>query len=81
MIEGAIIGVFLLFMGWREWRHDLERRDLYSRLMAKDLTDYLAAENIRMRPPPGDEKRHKNFVRNGLEKWKQGQQSQQSQGN
>jgi hypothetical protein len=62
-----LAGVFLLFVLWREWQHDRERKDLYSRLMAKDLTDYTISEKQKMRPPPSDS-RGANFVRAGLQK-------------
>lgn len=35
---------------WREYRHDAERRELYNRLMARDLTEYTASSSSR--PPP-----------------------------
>ena len=61
---------FILFLAWREWQHDRERKDLYSRLMAKDLTDYTVSEKQKQtRPPPADG-RGANFVRAGLERGK-----------
>lgn len=45
LILGVIILAVLVQFAWREYQHDQERRDLYTRLMAKDLADYQAATN------------------------------------
>lgn len=42
VILGVITLVVLVLFAWREDRHHQERRDLYTRLMAKDLTEYQA---------------------------------------
>lgn len=42
LITVAICGVLIIIL---EFIHHRERRDLYNRLMAKDLTDYKANEN------------------------------------
>jgi len=65
-----LAGVFLLFVLWREWQHDRERKDLYSRLMAKDLTDYTVSEKQKQSRPPLADNRGGNFVRAGLERGK-----------
>lgn len=57
----GIIAFILMIWAWREWQHDLERKDLYNRLMARDLSEYTAATSGG-RPPP----RSRNFVLAGL---------------
>lgn len=46
----TILSIFaiLCYTAWREWLWHNERKDLYNRLMAKDLTEYRAED----RPPP-----------------------------
>ncbi len=64
VLASVIAGLFA-FVAWREWRHDQERRDLYSRLMAKDLTEYQSVADNQNRPPP---QKARNFLRAGMEK-------------
>lgn len=45
----ALIVIIALHV-WTVWQHKQERRDLLTRLMARDLTEYQAAINTR--PPP-----------------------------
>lgn len=40
----ALIACLLALFAWREYVHDKERRDLYNRIMARDLTDYTASQ-------------------------------------
>ena len=58
----AVILALLAFLAWREHRHDLERKDLYTRLMAKDLTDYLAAANTEPLP------QSRNFIKKAIDR-------------
>lgn len=58
----ALISLGLL--AWREHQHDLERRDLLDRFMARDLGDYKHLNNKDSAP------KGRNFVRSGLEKAK-----------
>jgi len=55
-----IVVIFMLFAAWREYSHVAERKDLYNRIMAKDLTDYTSGQ----RDPP----KSRNFVRAGRKK-------------
>jgi len=45
----ALIGIIALHV-WTVWQHKQERRDLLTRIMARDLTEYQVATNSR--PPP-----------------------------
>jgi len=45
----ALIGIIALHV-WTVWQHKQERRDLLSRIMARDLTEYQVATSSR--PPP-----------------------------
>lgn len=56
---GVILGL-LVFIFFREVQHSKERRELYNRIMARDLTDY----NTSQRDPP----KGRNFVKAGLKK-------------
>ena len=58
----AVILALLAFLAWREHRHDLERKDLYTRLMAKDLTDYLVAVNTEPLP------QSRNFIKKAIDR-------------
>jgi len=50
--------VFLLaYLCWREHCHAVERRELYSRLMARDLPEFAALQD-RQKPPKG-----RSFIR------------------
>lgn len=53
MTEGvlavALIGIIALHI-WTVYQYKQERRDLLTRIMAKDLTEYQVATNTR--PPP-----------------------------
>lgn len=60
----AIIVLLIFLYAWREYRHELERKDLYSRLMAKDYQEYTAF-NHEKRPPP----KARNFIRAGVERY------------
>ena len=59
IIAIALVLVILL----QEVRHSKERRDLYNRLMARDLADYHALER-----PPADKGRVRNFVFTGMKR-------------
>ena len=63
MTELIIGGLFLCLFAWREYRHDSERRDLYNRLMARDLPEYTA--NGSSRPPP----KSRNIITAGLKRY------------
>lgn len=52
----------LALAGWRELRHESERRELYNRLMARDLMEYTTSSGLK-KPPAG-----RNFIRAGLKK-------------
>ena len=45
----ALIVIIALHV-WTVWQHKQERRDLLTRIMARDLTEYQVATNSR--PPP-----------------------------
>ena len=45
----ALIGIIALHV-WTVWQHKQERRDLLTRIMARDLTEYQVATSSR--PPP-----------------------------
>lgn len=64
-----IIVSLLAFTAWREWQNSRERKDLYNRLMARDLTDYRVHEKAgnQGRPPP--ETRSRNTVRAGIKRY------------
>jgi len=36
----VIAAIALTYIAWREWRHEKERQELYSRLMARDLAEF-----------------------------------------
>jgi hypothetical protein len=55
----AVIAGFLLFLAWREYCHDKERKDLYNRLMSRDITEYMTTQDNK---PP----KQRNFVKKGL---------------
>jgi len=67
--ELLIIGGILTLFAWREYHHDQERKDLYNRLMSRDLTDY--SQITSTRPPP----KSRNFVKRGLKKFYDNQKS------
>ena len=48
-LAAALVGIAALHV-WTVFQHKQERRDLLTRLMARDLTEYQAAINTR--PPP-----------------------------
>jgi hypothetical protein len=56
---GVIIGLYALII-YLEISHRKERKDLYSRIMAKDLNDYSAIKN-----GPG---KAGNFIKENLDK-------------
>ncbi len=63
MPDAVLIALFFLFvgfLGWRERCHDRERRDLYNRIMAANLTEYKLMERK-------EQPKARNFVRKGLE--------------
>jgi len=62
IVSIALIGLFLV----QEYRHGKERKDLYSRIMARDLTDYKVAER-----PAKKEGRVRNFVFSGIKRNKE----------
>ena len=53
----ALVLAALAFAAWREIQHDLERRDLLNRLMARDYAEYKELSAPRKPPPPG-----RNFI-------------------
>lgn len=53
----ALITAFT-YITWREYRHELERRELYSRLMARDLAEFTALCGQKQEPPMG-----RSFIR------------------
>ena len=57
----VIVGLLLVFLVWRECANAKERRDLYNRLMARDLGDLRVMEGAK---PPGS----RNSVRAGLKR-------------
>jgi len=59
-----VIGIMAGAMTLQEYLHSRERKDLYSRMMAKDLTEYKDATGP-ARPPP----KSKNFVTAGLRRY------------
>jgi len=63
LILFLIIILVLSLFGFREYRHELERRDLYSRLMAENLTDYSLSAGAR-KPPKG-----RNAVKAGIKRY------------
>lgn len=44
MLSVIIIGMFILFLLIQSIIHRLERKDLYNRIMARDLNEYQRAE-------------------------------------
>lgn len=62
MITSGLIFVLLAMLVVSEYFHRLERQELYSRLMARDLTEYQAGQGGGYRPVP------RNFVRKGMER-------------
>jgi|GEM_PF-1615304 hypothetical protein len=65
IIIGTLVTVILGqlgFVGWITHQHGKERRELYSRLMARDLTEFSAVTGTR--PPP----QSRNIVLSGLKK-------------
>jgi hypothetical protein len=62
---GIVIVAILIFWGWREFQHDRERKDLYSRLMAKDLTEYA----VSTAPKGNNPKRSRNFIKAGVQRF------------
>jgi hypothetical protein len=61
MIYVALI-VSLIVLAFENFMHYRERKDLYSRIMAKDLSDY--ATIIEKKKPPG---KAKSFIRDKME--------------
>lgn len=62
MTELVIIGGLIAFTAWREWICARERKDLLTRLMARDLSEYTAITSSR--PPP----KSVNFIARGIKK-------------
>ncbi len=56
----VLIFSLLAVIVWRESVHDRERKDLYNRLMARDLVDYMKANDQNLLP------KSKNFIRKGM---------------
>jgi hypothetical protein len=65
MINAVIIAVLGALLAIQEFCHYRERKDLYNRLMAKDLADYNLIANSKNKPPP----RSRNVIRAGLERY------------
>lgn len=57
----ALAGALLV----QEYRHSIERKDLLTRIMARDLTEYNQVTN--QRPPP----KGGNFIRAGLKRYQE----------
>ena len=64
MTDIVLVVLAVLLVVIQEFFHSRERRDLYSRMMAKDLTEYKDATGT-PRPPP----KSKNFVAAGLRRY------------
>lgn len=64
MTEIIIIVIMSALMALQSYLHSLERKDLYNRLMAKDLTEYKTATQAG-RPPP----KSRNFVAAGIRRY------------
>ena len=65
IIVGGLVAVIIGQFGYIcmvTYLHGRERRDLYSRIMARDLSEFTAATGTR--PPP----KSRNFVLAGLKK-------------
>lgn len=60
----GVIALILVMWAWREYTHDKERKDLYNRLMSRDIAEYktVAATG---KPPPG---RARNTILAGIKK-------------
>ena len=69
MSAWVIFGVMLGYVLTREIMHGIERRDLYNRIMAKDLDEYTDLKDITGPPAPVENiiKKRMNFrgQRNG----------------
>jgi|GEM_PF-2717258 len=61
-ILGLICLILVGLVIWREHQFDLERKDLYDRIMAGNLHDY-SANKDGTAPPRG-----RNFVKKGIKK-------------
>lgn len=72
--ERIILLIFAIYHVWSEIIHARERRDLYNRLMAKDLPEFTAFEQPK-EPPKG-----RNFMRKGLEQAYQAQAQAMARG-
>lgn len=66
-----VIILFITSTIFREYRHELERRDLYSRIMAEDLKDYSLSTGTR-KPP-----KQRNAVKAGIRRYYDQQESLQ----
>lgn len=62
----TVITILSALLVLQEFLHSRERKDLYSRMMARDLTEYQKATGP-ARPPP----KSKNFVTAGLRHFNQ----------
>lgn len=62
MSTGLVFTVLIAFITFREIMHYLERKDLYNRIMAKNLSDY--SQSIDKKAP----KAVKNLIKKGLER-------------
>jgi len=60
-VPDIIIFILLAILVLQAILHARERKDLYNRLMARDLRDYVANQS---REPP----KSRNFVRKGIER-------------
>lgn len=65
MIEGALAVALICVIALQAWtvfQHSAERKDLLTRIMAKDLDEYEAATHSR--PPP----KGGNFIKAGMKR-------------
>ena len=69
-MSSECILLFLLFVCFflvREWAHQRERKELYDRIMAKDLTEYRKPEEREKKDPYVS--KHKQMI----EAWRKGE--------
>ena len=65
MTEIIIIGIMGGLLAIQGYLHARERKDLYNRIMARDLTEYSNTHPTQTRPPP----KSRNFVFAGLKRY------------
>ena len=52
MIELGVIIALLIFIVFREWRHEVHLRDLEDKVMASNLTEYYQTKKTKNKPRP-----------------------------